>query len=743
MLPPLGYSELELIGQGATSRVYRAWETRTKRPVALKRLHRQLVKDDTALARMRRELEALSALRHPSIVAVFGVISWQGEPTIVMELIEGVDLKEHIQRSGRLDTAETERIGRALLDALAAAHAAGIVHRDVKPQNVRLAKDGRVVLLDFGSARLDAASALTTTGTTVGTPEYMAPELFIAPAYDPRTDLYGVGATLYECLSGKPPFLGDSVAELAFLKASQDTRSILLERPECSAALGLMIDRCLMRAPEHRFASASRAVSALSDARAERALARTRSRAPLCLHCAAEIPAESKVCPACASPRPFAYHGGAVDVFVTGVDDEERFLEYVLLRFPERATRKRIEALLEGIGAIGRTPLRYLSLLSETDAMKLVEELATVGVRAVARPAKSTIAAVILTAMVIQLFVFNVVRNLPWVDWAYGSESIQALVFGVIAGVIVNLFAVPALVASRISSGPADALGPGPRPQVPARSLPRGAWRERLLPTLTGGRMTKSLQRFGLGSQALTRVGLACATALIPTELYALNELGLFGTTPLVQVVTKRIAPTPTIAPVTPPVSPPASAPKPLRARRAPQRGEGLPIGMIMAIGGPAVLILALAMLARRRRRRDLARLLEQVDVAALLQRVRKQAPRYRHWPQRQALPALPGSDLSDPFLISQRVLAAELSHHLERADGETLERALAEIAAAVRAQPGALERTEDSSLLARAIRETDPDQALRFRLLALMGEMEAKAAASWAASLPGEDETK
>src|SRR5688572_29131820 len=221
MLPPHGFRDVVLCGTGATSRVFRATAA-SGRTVALKRLHRQLARTPEAVARLRRELEALGKLHHRAIVPVFDVIRWQGDPTIVMDYVPGRDLKDLIQSKGALSFAEAERIMRELLDALHVAHGAGIVHRDVKPQNVRIGEDGRVFLLDFGSARLDASSELTTTGTTVGTPDYMAPELFAGPVYDPRVDLYGVGATVFEALTGRAPQLADNLTALAWQRTHED-----------------------------------------------------------------------------------------------------------------------------------------------------------------------------------------------------------------------------------------------------------------------------------------------------------------------------------------------------------------------------------------------------------------------------------------------------------------------------------------------------------------------------------------
>lgn len=216
MLPPPGFRDLTLSGTGATSQVYRATDVRTGRVVALKRLHRQLADSAEALARLKRELESLARLRHPAIVPVRNVIRWQGAPAIVMDFIDGRDLKDLIRERGPLPPHEVEQIARVLFGALSAAHASGIVHRDVKSQNVRIAGDGRIYLLDFGSARLEAGSQLTKTGTTLGTPEYMPAELYAGTAYDPRIDLYGVGATLFD------PRRGASIKPLT---ASRSSRS--------------------------------------------------------------------------------------------------------------------------------------------------------------------------------------------------------------------------------------------------------------------------------------------------------------------------------------------------------------------------------------------------------------------------------------------------------------------------------------------------------------------------------------
>ncbi len=382
---PDGFTDVELIGRGATSWVYKATETATGRVVALKRLARHLVRDAEALARFRREIAALARLRHPGIAAVYEVITWDRDPTVVMEYLPGEDLKERIARLGHLPADEVERIARDLFEILGFAHGAGIVHRDVKPQNIRRLPDGRIVLLDFGSARLDASSQLTTTGATVGTPEYMAPELFAGSAYDPRGDLYGAGATLYECLTGAPPQSADSLAELAYKRTTEDIGPVEAAAPFVPRHLALVVNRCLERAPEDRFASAPLATWALDHVREHEAFLARRAAHPPCLHCGRAIARESTACSGCGSERPFTYADGAFHVVVRSLRDPVALLEHVTAQFPERRGYFGVRGFARRCAALAFGPQRYVSFVDEADAGRIVEQLRGQGVRAEAR----------------------------------------------------------------------------------------------------------------------------------------------------------------------------------------------------------------------------------------------------------------------------------------------------------------------------------------------------------------------
>ncbi|MDP6945550.1 MAG: serine/threonine-protein kinase [Myxococcota bacterium] len=377
---PHGYDRVRLIGTGATSHVYRAERLEDGRVFALKRLNRHLVRSSEALARLKRELEMLQKLSHPGIVNVYDVIRWDGDPTLVMDHVEGEDLEARIVRAGPLKAQEVEDLARALLDILAAAHSAGIVHRDLKPHNVRLGTDGRVTLLDFGSARLDASSQLTATGTTVGSPEYMAPELFAGSVYDPRADIFGLGATLYEALVGEPPQTADSLAELAWQRAHQPLPKVAERAPDTPEHLARFVDRCLATDPAARFSTASLAVWSLDHPEIERAFGDHRSKHPPCLHCDQPLPPRATCCPSCKSMHPFGFDAGSCDVVVTSMSRPALFVHWLCARFPERATESQV--LADRCAALSLSRQRYVCGISAYQASREVERLAEIGVNA-------------------------------------------------------------------------------------------------------------------------------------------------------------------------------------------------------------------------------------------------------------------------------------------------------------------------------------------------------------------------
>src|SRR3954470_13622544 len=202
---------------GGMATVYAAIDTRLDRPVAVKVMHPALAADEEFVARFRREAKAAARLSSATVVNVTDQGQDGGTVFLVMELVEGRTLRDRLRSEGPLPPAEALAVLDPVLEALAVAHAAGYVHRDVKPENVLIADDGRIKVGDFGLARAVDASPLTaTTGLLLGTVAYLAPEQVRRGVADARTDVYATGVLLYEILTGRPPYEGDTAISVAY-----------------------------------------------------------------------------------------------------------------------------------------------------------------------------------------------------------------------------------------------------------------------------------------------------------------------------------------------------------------------------------------------------------------------------------------------------------------------------------------------------------------------------------------------
>ncbi len=256
-----------VIGEGGMGVVYAGTHLRLDRPVAVKFLAAGLSQSAPSVDRFLREARATSRLTHPNVVDVRDVdVAEDGSVYMVLELLEGESLAEHLERCGPLDLADTLALLVPVMDALAAAHAQGIVHRDVKPHNVFLSRDadGRIVpkVLDFGLARFADVGAGTATqsGAIMGTPLYMAPEQALGntKAVGPRSDVWSTAVMVYECLTNEPPFeVGPEAPATAIVVAVATGDIIPLDRrrPDLPASVWEVLERALTRKPEHRLAS--------------------------------------------------------------------------------------------------------------------------------------------------------------------------------------------------------------------------------------------------------------------------------------------------------------------------------------------------------------------------------------------------------------------------------------------------------------------------------------------------------
>ncbi|MFJ8464315.1 protein kinase domain-containing protein [Streptomyces swartbergensis] len=245
------YRLAERIGRGGMGTVWRADDELLGRQVALKQLHeRPHVSADelgTLYERMRREARSAARVTHPNVIVVHDVVEDDGRPCVVMEYVPGHTLGDLLQDGRTLPPDEAARIGLAMVGALRAAHAAGVLHRDVKPGNVLLGAGDRVVLTDFGIAMTAGSSTLTRTGEMVGSIDYMAPERVRGLTPGPASDLWALGATLYQTLEGRPPFRRATAMETAYAIATAP-----LTPPRRSGPLGALIESLLAREPEAR-----------------------------------------------------------------------------------------------------------------------------------------------------------------------------------------------------------------------------------------------------------------------------------------------------------------------------------------------------------------------------------------------------------------------------------------------------------------------------------------------------------
>ncbi|MCP4656221.1 MAG: protein kinase, partial [bacterium] len=253
-----------LLGTGGMGEVYRGWDERLDRPVAIK-----LIRADQALGkaerqRLLREARALAKLSHPAIVQIYYFLEWEGRGCFIMELVEGRTLAE-LLRQGRLELAGALRLGHEIAGALAAAHAKGIVHRDLKTQNVMVTPDGHAKVLDFGLARLLAGGEIpvTTEGIVVGTPHVMAPEQVQGEGVDHRADLFSFGALLYEMLTARTPFRGATQQETLARVVMYSQPPARMLNPAIPAELSECIDRLLEKDPARRPQSAVEVVAVL------------------------------------------------------------------------------------------------------------------------------------------------------------------------------------------------------------------------------------------------------------------------------------------------------------------------------------------------------------------------------------------------------------------------------------------------------------------------------------------------
>jgi eukaryotic-like serine/threonine-protein kinase len=257
------YRVLSRLGGGGMADVWLAEDAHLQRQVALKVLHRRYLQDPEFVARFQREAESAAGLQHPNIVSVFDRGQDDGVNYIAMQYVQGPTLKELIDRG--LSSDQAVALVRQVLEGARFAHRNGIVHRDLKPQNVIVDEEGKAVVTDFGIARA-GVSEITQTGSVMGTPHYLSPEQAQGFEVTPVSDLYSIGVILYEALTGRVPFEGESAVAVAMKQVSQTPQRPSSINPQVSPALDAVVMRALEKEPGQRFQSADAFIAALDAA---------------------------------------------------------------------------------------------------------------------------------------------------------------------------------------------------------------------------------------------------------------------------------------------------------------------------------------------------------------------------------------------------------------------------------------------------------------------------------------------
>jgi tRNA A-37 threonylcarbamoyl transferase component Bud32 len=266
-LPGDRYQPVARLGAGAFGEVQRAHDRLLRRDVAVKRIRLEAFGEPARLEEVKkrflREAQVAARLRHRNIVTTHDIVSAPATSFIVMELVEGRTLQSLLQERGRLGFDETVRVLEQVAAALDHAHANGVVHRDVKPANVMVDPSGHVKVMDFGIAKLEAGANLTSTGSIMGTPNYMAPEQARGEKVDARSDLFSLGCVLYECLTGTKPFQAPSVSAILVKILTEDPPPPDLETTGLPRGLGAVLSRATAKDPSARFPSGAAMIEAL------------------------------------------------------------------------------------------------------------------------------------------------------------------------------------------------------------------------------------------------------------------------------------------------------------------------------------------------------------------------------------------------------------------------------------------------------------------------------------------------
>nr|WP_315103985.1 Stk1 family PASTA domain-containing Ser/Thr kinase [uncultured Catonella sp.] len=256
------YEIISLVGSGGMADVYNAVDNRLSRQVAIKVLKEEYSSDKNFVIKFRGEAQSAAGLSHPNIVNVYDVGEDKGLHYIVMELVEGITLKKFIERKGKLELKDAVGIAIQIAQGMEAAHANHIIHRDIKPQNIIISKEGKVKVTDFGIAKA-ATSNTIAAGQAVGSVHYISPEQARGGYSDEKSDIYSLGVTLYEMISGKMPFAADNTVSVALLHINEEAVPLRELDPDIPASIEKIVQKCMQKKPERRYLTATELIADL------------------------------------------------------------------------------------------------------------------------------------------------------------------------------------------------------------------------------------------------------------------------------------------------------------------------------------------------------------------------------------------------------------------------------------------------------------------------------------------------